>query len=132
MLSLLLLALALPPVPAARMAARAFGVDEQALVDIASRESYGTRMGVHSRDAWTSEPACRKAVRTGWLHDGADCTQPGWGTRGAFGLLAAYNLRYLGLDRWPWVLDIPLVSAVATVRRYSDLCPGDSWCGGEA
>jgi hypothetical protein len=66
-------------------------------------------------------------VRTGWLHEGADCTLPGWSTRGSFGLLAAYQLRWLGLDRAPWVLDVPIVSAVASARRYRALCPSERW-----
>lgn len=127
MLTLILTALLLPPLPAARIAARAFDVPESALVRIVMRESQGQRIGVHERDAWASKRACRKAVRTGWLHEGADCTLPGWSTRGAFGLMSAYSLRWVGLDRAPWVLDVPAVSAVAAARRYRALCPSERW-----
>lgn len=127
MLTLLLAALLVPPLPAARLAARALDVPEQALVRIAMRESQGQRIGVHRRDAWASERACRKAIRTGWLHEGARCSLPGWSTRGSFGLMAAYSLRWVGLDRWPEALDVPIVSAVAAARRYRALCPSERW-----
>lgn len=122
---LLTLAL-LAPVPAARMAARAFDVPESALVRIALRESQGQRVGIHDRDAWASKRACRKARAVGWLDDSVVCG-PGWSTRGAFGLNASYNLKWVGLDRAPWVLDVPAVSAVAAARRYRALCPSERW-----
>lgn len=127
MIGLLLAALLLPPVPAARVAARITDTPEAELVAIVRRESRGERVGIHERDAWTSSAACRKAVRTGWLDDGVRCGA-GWGTRGSFGLLAAYNLRYIWLDCAPWVLDVPIVSAIAAARRFDALCPGDAWC----
>lgn len=127
MIALLLAALLVPPVPAARIAARAFDVPEAALVAIVRRESQGQRIGVHAIDAWASRRSCEKAVRVGWLAPSSECSAGGWSTRGAFGLLAAYQLRWLGLDRWPWVLDIPAVSAVAAARRYRALCPSERW-----
>lgn len=128
MLTLIFAALLLPPVPAARIAARALDVPEDALVAIVRRESAGQRVGIHAGDAWTSKPACIKAKRVGWLHDGADCDAGGWGTRGCAGLLAAYQLRWLGLDRFPWLLDIPIVSAVAAARKLEAVCPERRWC----
>src|SRR5690606_16103584 len=128
MIAILRAALALPPVPAARLAARALDVPEQALIRIVMRESQGQRIGVHERDAWASRRACHKAVAVGWVHEGADCKTGGWSTRGPFGLLSAYQLRWVGMDRWPWVLDIPVVSAVAAARKYRAACPGDGWC----
>lgn len=127
MLTWLLTLALLAPVPAARVAARAFDVPEQALVSIVMRESQGVRVGIHERDAWASKRACTKARAVGWLDGSVDCG-PGWSTRGAFGLMAAYQLRWLGLDRAPWVLDVPAVSAVAAARKYRAACPGDGWC----
>lgn len=127
MIALLLAALLLPPVPAARVAARAFDVPEHELVHIVMRESLGERVGIHDIDAWASRRTCRKARRIGWLDDDVDCSLPGWSTRGAAGLMASYNLRWIGLDRWPWLLDVPLVSTVAAARRYRALCPSERW-----
>lgn len=120
--------LLLPPVPAARIAARAVGVDERALVRITMRETQGRRIGVHDRDRWASRRVCSKAKAVGQISPRSDCAISGWSTRGAFGLMAAYNLKWLGVDRWPWVLDVPAVSAIAAARRYRALCPKDGWC----
>lgn len=127
MLTLLLAALIAPPVSAARIAARAFDVPEAALVRIVMRESQGQRLSVHAIDGWASSRVCHKAVAAGWVHEGADCGSGGWSTRGAFGLMAGYSLHWVGLDRWPWVLDVPVVSAVAAARRYRALCPSERW-----
>jgi hypothetical protein len=152
-LTLILTALLLPPLPAARIAARALDVPEKALVRIVLRESQGVRVGIHERDAWASDIVYRKAVRAGWLDPqscpfhreeptGAGREGPSglaakagvprigrWSTRGAAGLMAAYNLRWLGPVACapPWVLDVPIVSAVASARRYRALCPSERW-----
>lgn len=137
MLTLILAALALPPIPAAKIAARALDVPEQALVAITIRESRGQRIGVHEIDAWASRRACRKARRVRWLAEDVDCTTGDWATVGPQGLFTAYHLRFVGLARWPWVFRIPLVSAVAAARRWDAICRTrpDSWCpeiGGDA
>lgn len=43
----------------------------------------------------------------------------GMSTRGVHGLMAAYSLVHVPEVAWmgPWVLDVPLVSAIASVRR---------------
>lgn len=127
-----LAAFLLPPVPAAKVAARLFDVPERDLVAVTLRESQGQRIGIHSLDRWASPRACKKARNRELLAQDVVCVGHlgGWSTRGAFGLMAAYNLHWLGLDRWPWVLDVPFVSAAAAARRYAALCPGDRWCPG--
>jgi hypothetical protein len=130
-IALLLAALLAPPVPAARIAAALTGASETALVQIVRRESAGQRVGVHERDAKWSEHVCRRARQVGWLGD-VDCGTGGWSTRGTAGLMAAYNLRWLGLSRWPWVLDVPAVSAVAAARKWKTVCAQArrdvTWC----
>lgn len=130
MIALLLTALLLPPIPAARISARALDVPEAALVAIVRRESQGQRIGVHAIDAWASRRSCEKAVRVGWLAPSSECSAGGWSTRGAFGLMSAFNLKWIGMDRWPWVLDIPAISAIAAARRWKARCPSevDGWC----
>ncbi len=124
-------ALAVPPFPAAKFAAAAFDVPTRDLVRIAMRESQGRRIGVHFPDRWASKTVCIQARNRDLVpHDACRDHLGGWSTRGAFGLMAAYNLKWVGLDRWPWVLDIPLVSAIAAARRYRALCPRDGWCPG--
>ena len=88
-------------------------------------------IGVHERDRWASRIAYAKAVKAGWLDP--SCTDPNdeWSTRGAFGLLAAYNARRLPRCSPPWVFDVPLVSAYVAAQRYQARCvltEGDPWC----
>ena len=66
---------------------------------IAWRESRHELIGLHAGDAWMQR-------RLG----------EGLSTRGAHGMVAAFSL-----PRWmwgaPWVLDVPLISAVVATRR---------------
>lgn len=118
----LLAAWLLPPVPSARLAAQAYDVPSSALVAITRREANGQRVGIHQIDARWSRHVCRRARAVGWIASGSDCSAGGWSTRGAFGLMAGYHLRFVGLDRWPWVLDVPLVSAIAAAKKYRTAC----------
>lgn len=69
---------------------------------IAWRESRHELVGIHAADAWM-------ARRLG----------DGWSTRGVHGQVAAYSWPYVpAWLRWgPWVLDVPLVSALVATRR---------------
>lgn len=130
MIALILAALLVEPVPAARIAAQAFDVPEADLVAIVRRESAGQRVGVHEGDAWASRLVCRKARRVGWLAEDVDCTSGGWSTRGCSGIMVGYGLRYIGMSRWPWLFDVPLISTIAAARRWRDVCRTrpDGWC----
>lgn len=135
MLTLLVWLLSLSPEPASRVAAHAVGrpVLQRDLVAVTRRESAGVRVGVHRCDAWASERARDAAIRTGWLPPWCDGThRRGWSTRGAHGLMAAYHLRLLGAS-WtcaPWLLDVPILSAIAAARKHAAVCPRDRWCPG--
>lgn len=74
------------------------------LVRICRRES-GCPVGlfgVHEGDAWMAKSLGQ-----------------GWSTRGVHGNVARFAIAYL--PSWthsaPWILDIPLISAIASVRR---------------
>jgi hypothetical protein len=71
---------------------------------IAWRESRHELVGIHEDDAWM-------ARRLG----------EGWSTRGVHGQVAAYSWPHVPVWlRWgPWVLDVPLVSALVATRRAS-------------
>lgn len=45
----------------------------------------------------------------------------GWGIRGPHGLAAAYSVRHLGECVGPEAADVPLLSAVMTIRRLDEL-----------
>lgn len=115
------------PIPASVAGAWAAGHPELAhvLVRTTRRESRGRLVGPHARDAHHSRSAHRKALAVGWLDDSCHHHQRshgGWASRGPHGQFAAYSLRYLP-GCWPaWVLDIPIVSAVAAARRMAAAC----------
>lgn len=101
----------------------------EALAILAS-ESRGERVGVH-RPHRGRVRGCvfwRAAVDAGWLRLG-ECEHhaPGddhcerWGIRGAHGNAAAYAVRHLGACVPAEALDVPYLSAVATVRRLREL-----------
>lgn len=88
-------------------------------------ESRGVAVGVHTRHARRVRGAVfwRRAVAAGLLHP-ERCERHqstdngfGWGVRGAHGLAAAYSVHVLGECVGPEAIDVPLLSAVATVRR---------------
>jgi len=125
-LALIIRLLSLDPAPAARVVSIAAGIPEAApaLIEICHRESRCSRIGLHARDAWTSTRAYRRAVRAGKLHSW--CQPPhhsDWGSRGAWGLMAAYHLDALGAPCLPpQVLDIPIVSAWVALDKLADTC----------
>lgn len=115
---LALVALALPPKPAARLFNRR-------LVPICHRESRCKRLGVHKIDGHLGESAWRKAVARGLLdpkncpHHKRRADMREWSTSGPFGLIRAYSMQYLPESCMPpEVLDIPLVAAYVANKRY--------------
>lgn len=81
----------------ARLASALLGGDW--LVAIQERECPSGWCSVHRRDAWMERTLGE-----------------GMGTRGAHGHVAAFALPAWA-HPWPWVLDVPLVSAAVSVRR---------------
>ena len=123
---------ALDPVDATVLAAHATGhvrfIDE-ALAIVAS-ESRGRRLGVHRphRGRVAGYRFWRRGVESGALrlgecehHVPGDDGAAGWGVRGAHGNAAAYAVRYLGSCVAAEALDVPYLSAVATLRRLRAL-----------
>ena len=100
------------------------------LLRICHRESVGPGsgecrpVGVHAIDVWASPTAYQKAVDVGWLDPECQPYVPGeWSSRGSWGLLAAFQLKWVGVKcAQPWWLDIPLVSAWAAARKLRAHC----------
>lgn len=116
----LALLLAIPPEPAAWIAAVLAGRPSIAatLVRICRRESNCTRIGLHAIDAGAGAQHWSIAVRGGAL-DPARCPLhrtpgPRWSTSGSWGMVRAYALRRLPWSCWlpPELLDVPLVGAI--------------------
>lgn len=88
-------------------------------------ESRGQAVSVHTghHTRVRGDVFWRRAVDRGLLHPEHCAAHQqtdggfGWGIRGAHGLAAAYSVHVLGECVAPEALDIPLVSAVATIRR---------------
>lgn len=114
----------LDPRLAARVAALLVGEPElgDVLERVCTREAPQCAIvGVHEGDRWMHASAWRMAVRSGDL-DPQRCgwhrlDAGAWSTRGAFGTVAAFTVHHLGACVPPWVLDIPLVGALAAARR---------------
>lgn len=119
-------ALSLGPADATRLACRLERYEDCGEVLALMRvESRGVAVGVHTghRSRVRGAVFWRRAVAAGLLHpercaahqqtDGGD----GWGIRGAHGLAAAYSVHVLGECVGPEAIDVPLLSAVATIRR---------------
>jgi len=117
---------ALHPVPSAHLASRVVGEPgmEVELLRICRRESRCQRVGIHAVDAWASPRVYTRAVEAGWVSPGCQPYQPGeWSSRGAWGLMAAYNLKWAGVQCLPpLALDVPLVSAVIAARKLKAHC----------
>lgn len=91
---------------------------------------YASRpISIHAGDIAASLPAYGRAVRSGRLAPdrcaahAARGEVPGhWSTRGAHGLMAAYQVFRLGTCLPPEVLDVPLLSALAAGRKARFHC----------
>lgn len=88
-------------------------------------ESRGETVGVHTRHAARVRGGVfwRRAVNAGLLHP-ERCARhqstgrgEGWGIRGPHGLAVAYSVHVLGDCVGPEAADVPLLSAIMTVRR---------------
>ena len=119
-------ALSLLPADATRIACRLERyADCGEVLRLVAVESRGVAVGVHTGHAKRVDGGVfwRAAVRVGWLHPERCAAHQstdggfGWGIRGAHGLAAAYSVGVLGECVGPEALDIPLISAVATIRR---------------
>lgn len=88
-----------------------------ALERVCDRESDCTAVGVHAIDARWSSWAWQTAIGSGRIDPTCQPYHGGWSTRGAWGAMAAFTVAHA----WPcapaWVLDIPLVGAIAAARR---------------
>lgn len=94
------------------------------LVGIARRESHCQPVGIHDRDRSAARLMYRKARRKGLLR--SDCPHheghySRFGVRGGHGLSAAYTMRFLPCMP-PEVLDIPIFSAYAAMKRMQAAC----------
>lgn len=122
LLSLVLRLLTLDPVPATYVAAWVLGVPERgdALARVAWRESRNRWVTEHPGDRWAARSAWRNAMRAGSIDPQHCPAHRSWrymSTQGAHGQMAAFALRYLWRCADPRVLWVPIISAVATVRR---------------
>lgn len=135
--ALFALVLALPPVPAAYVAAFAVGRPDiaPALVSICQRESRCSAIGPHAGDS-DRDPSdgWRGQVRLGHLRPWCQPYRPDvWHTRGAWGLWASAHWEYLPPCYAPELLDVPVVSAWVAARKYLARCEGarrSRWCAG--
>jgi hypothetical protein len=100
-------------------------VDCGEVLALMATESRGLRVGVHEGHHARVGGAVfwRAAVKVGWLrpdrcerHQQTDGGR-GWGICGSHGLAAAYSVHVLGECVGPEAIDVPLLSAVATIRR---------------
>lgn len=129
------------------------GADEGAafLRRVAMLESSSRPVGVHTRDRWLGQAMWEAAARVGWLRPdvcpghalrAGGSRGEGWAPRGAWGVSAAYGLRWtgaVGCLLGPAILDVPAVGAVAAaghlrhcsrVRRTRDpLALRACWAG---
>ena len=119
-------ALSLAPADATRIACRVERyADCGEVLALMRAESRGVAVGVHTGHGARVPGGVfwRRAVEAGLLHPERCAAHQstdngfGWGIRGAHGLAAAYSVHVLGECVAPEALDVPLWSAVATIRR---------------
>jgi hypothetical protein len=126
LLAVIACALSLNPTDATRLACHLeCWPDCGEVLAILRVESRGESVGVHTRHRARVGGGVfwRRAVEAGLLHpercerhQSADLGE-GWGIRGPHGLAAAYSVHVLGDCVGPESADVPLLSAVMTVRR---------------
>jgi len=123
------------PHGAAHLAAHLVGEPAMAseLVRICHRESVGPArrlpgtckaLRVHRGDAGHSRRVWERAASRGLIRPWCQPYRPGqWSTRGSWGLMAAYNLRWLGIPCLPpEALDSPLLGAIAAANKLKAHC----------
>lgn len=121
---------AVDPVDASAIAARVVGEPALAIevASICKIESRCSLVGVHTKhaDRVRGEVFLEAAIKRSWI-DPIGCAwhrdrEPDqWGVRGPHGNVAAYAVRHLGACVAPEVLDLPIMSAIATARRLVEL-----------
>ena len=125
LIAAILAALSPSPADATRLACRLERYHCAEVLAILEVESRGQAVGVHTGHAARKPGGVfwRAAVAAGWLHPESCAAHQatdngaGWGIRGAHGLAAAYSVHVLGECVGPEAIDVPLLSAVATIRR---------------
>ena len=126
LLAAIVCALSLGPADATRLACRLeHYADCGEILALMRVESRGVAVGLHTRHHARVRGGVfwRRAVDAGLLHpDRCAAHQStdggaGWGIRGAHGLAAAYSVHALGDCVGPEAADVPLLSAVMTIRR---------------
>jgi len=133
----LALMLSSSPATAAHLAAALEGQPARVggyLERVCWRESRCTAIDVHEIDEHGSRRGWVGQVKLGHLDPECQPYRPGeWATRGAFGLAAASHWNYLPPCYQPQILDIPMVSALVSARKWKARCerprrarPG--WC----
>ena len=101
------------------------------LIKTCMRESRCRPVARHKIDEHLSKVVWKNAVKRGYLDPQCQPYHGGWSTRGSFGLMAAYHLKYLpfsGKCLPAEVFDIPLVSAYASMRKIENICKGNTRC----
>lgn len=110
------------------------------LAEICMRESRCQSIAIHKNDTPHAASMYRKAVAREWLtpstcpahnaHGEKDTRR--FGVRGAYGTSAAYTLHHLGGCHPPEVLDIPVVAAIAAIKRMQYQCGKHGACTKQA
>lgn len=94
-----------------------------ALAEVCWRESRCNPIGVHRGDARWSRKVFWRGATQRWLDLRCqNIWQGNWSTRGAFGLMAAYNVRHIAPCVPPHYLDVPLISALVSAIRLIEHC----------
>lgn len=122
----LVLRIALDPRVAGYAAAAVLGAPElgPVLERVCERESGCKAIGVHACDAHRSVAAWVDATRRMRVLDQDRCAwhrlEAGpWATSGPWGAMRAYTLHHLQWCAPVWALDVPILGALAVVRRMS-------------
>lgn len=104
------------------------------LIRICRRESVGKGAGrckplrAHTGDAGASRHVYDRAVAVGWI---SSRCQPyadrQWSTRGSWGLMAAYHVRFLFPCAPFWMLDVPAFGAKVAATKLIRICSKPRW-----
>lgn len=115
----------IPPKEAASIAAYLYGQPHLApvLMRICHRESRCRPVRTHAIDSMWGRKAWTRAAYKGWLNPRCQPYRRGqWSTRGSFGLMAAYHVRFLPYCAPAAALDIPFISALAATQKLTEHC----------
>jgi hypothetical protein len=104
---------------------------ERILKKTCRRESRCRPIKKHKVDEHLSRVVWKNAVKRGYLVSSCQPYHGGWSTRGSFGLMAAYHIKYLPFGGYclpAEVFDIPLVSAYASMKKIEKICSKSTNC----